>query len=123
MGSDRAVSQRPLSVTIVACLLVVTGVTGFAFHLYQVTPRHALDGWNVAVLAAQFVPLVCGAFVLRGDNWARWLAMAWIGVHVGISAFDSVAKVAIHAIIFALFAFCLFRPMASTYFRRVSLHS
>ena len=34
--------------------------------------------------------IVCGVFLLRGHNWARWLALAWIAFHVVLSAFHAI---------------------------------
>jgi hypothetical protein len=56
--------------------------------------------------------------MLRGSNWARWLAMLWIASHVIISAFHPIRELAIHILVFAMFAWVLFRPDAASYFRR-----
>jgi hypothetical protein len=58
--------------------------------------------------------------MLRGHNWARWLALAWIGCHVILSAFHSVFEVAVHGLLFAAIAYFLFRPRATRYFRGAS---
>ena len=55
--------------------------------------------------------------MLRGHNWARWLAMAWIGFHVVVSGFDSFPAFAFHGVMFAVFAYFLFRKQAAEYFR------
>ena len=109
--------KRPLSVTIIGVLLIVVGVGGFAFHLHDATPRHALQGENVWILAVELVAIACGIFLLRGKNWARWLAMAWIAFHVVISFFNAWRQVAVHSVILLLFAFCLFQSGANIYFR------
>jgi hypothetical protein len=61
--------------------------------------------------------IVAGAFMLRGSNWARWLAMVWIASHVVISIFHSPFELALHIVVCALFAWFLFRPLATLYFR------
>jgi len=67
--------------------------------------------------------IVCGVFMLQGRNWARYLALAWIGGHVAISFFSSphffsaLQKVAIHGLFLALIAYFLFRPNARSYFQ------
>jgi hypothetical protein len=110
-------NKRPFPVTIIGCLLVVTGVAGFAYHLNEVEPQHALQGGNVWVFVLELVVIICGVFVLRGNNWARWLALAWITFHVVFSFFDSLGKGVFHILILLLFAYALFRPEANTYFR------
>ena len=60
--------------------------------------------------------IVAGVFMLRGSNWARWLAILWIASHVIISAFHPISELAIHIVVFALFAFVLFRSESADYF-------
>ncbi len=55
--------------------------------------------------------------MLRGHNWARWLAIAWMGFHVGLSAFHAFHELAIHSLFFAAITWLLFRPAAARYFR------
>lgn len=110
-------NQRPITVLIIGLLLLVTGVAGFAFHLYEVKPQHVFQGGNFWIFVVELVAIVSGVFLLRGKNWARWLAMAWIGFHVVISFFDSWSRVAVHAVFFLVFAYILFRHKANAYFR------
>ena len=51
-------------------------------------------------------------------NWARWLAMAWIALHVVLGALHSTQQLLVHIVVFAVFAFVLFRRPGSEYFRR-----
>ncbi len=55
--------------------------------------------------------------MLRGHNWARWLALAWIAFHVVLSAFHALAELAVHSLFCAIMAYFLFRPAANGYFR------
>jgi hypothetical protein len=54
--------------------------------------------------------------MLRGRNWARWIALAWIAFHVIVSAFHTVAEFSMHLLFFAAIAWGLFRPEAARYF-------
>lgn len=110
--------KRPATVTIIGWLLVAVGITRFAFHLNEIKPQHALQGGNVWVFIFECVAIVCGVFVLRGHNWARWLALAWITSTAVLSFFSSVGKGAIHVLILSLFAYCFLRPEANAYFRQ-----
>jgi hypothetical protein len=67
------------------------------------------------VLAIGLAALIGGTFVLRGQNWARWLLAAWMAFHVAISVGKPTALVA-HLAIFGFIAFLLFRPPASAHF-------
>ena len=58
-----------------------------------------------------------GVFILRGDNWARWLPFSWMALHVVISFVDSLQKVATHALFFVVIGYLLFRPEARAYFQ------
>ena len=110
-------NKRPISVTIVACVYLLVGAAGFIFHFRQslVSPR---DGALIEL--TQVIAFACGAFLLRGANWARWLALAWMVFHVVIS-FPQLQKFAVHAVICAAIAWILFRPEAGRYFRRVRI--
>ena len=103
-----ALNPRPLPVTVIACVYIVMGAVGFVYHL----------GDSVWVELLRLAAIVCGAFMLRGCNWARWLAVAWIGFHVVLSAFHTLSEFAIHVLFFAAIAYALFRPTANRYFSR-----
>ena len=109
-------TQRPLSVTILACIYIGVGSIGFAYHLHPILARHAFHHDDLLVELTEVAAILSGAFILRGDNWARWLALAWIAFHVVISFFDSLQKVAVHALLSVAIAYFLFRPQARAYF-------
>jgi hypothetical protein len=106
--------KRPMSITILACVYLAVGVIGFAFYF-----RGLLAGQPDAVAAelTELVAVVCGAFLLRGHDWARWLALAWIAFHVVLSAFHAIPEFVIHAVFCAVIAWILFRSEAARYFR------
>jgi len=51
------------------------------------------------------------------QNWARWLALAWVVFHVGLSLFHPLPELLIHAALCALIAWLLFRPATGTWFK------
>jgi hypothetical protein len=110
-------NKRPISVTILACVYLLVGAAGFIFHFKEslASPR---DGALIEL--TELIALVCGIFLLRGANWARWLALVWMLFHVAIS-FPQIQKVMVHTVICALIAWILLRPEASRYFRRVPI--
>jgi len=116
-GRGASMNKRPFTVTIIGWLLVAVGVGASAFHLNELK-QDAFRGANAWIFVVELVVIVCGVFVLRGDNWARWLAVVWIGAHVVISFLNSWGQVAVHAFILFLFACFLFRPESNAYFRK-----
>jgi hypothetical protein len=107
-------NKRPISVTILACVYLSVGAIGFAYHFREFLLLQQDIVW---VELTQLLAIVCGAFMLRGHNWARWLALAWIVFHVVLSAFHSSREFAIHGLFCAVIAWILFRSQAAHYFR------
>lgn len=109
-------NKRPIVVTIVAVLLMLAGAFGLIGDYLNFESLAANHYETVWIAGVHLLAIVAGAFILRGHNWARWLAMAWITFHVAISFLNSIEQVLIHAIVLALFAWCLFRGAARAYF-------
>jgi len=110
-------NKRPLSVTLVSYLLIAVGAIGFFYHLSEFYSRHAFAGVNVWILVVCLVAIVCGVFMLRGKDWARWLAIARMAFHVALGYFQSMREVAIHSLFLVVLAVLLFRHLANHFFR------
>src|ERR1700690_4376230 len=110
-------NKRPISITILASLYLMTGTVGFAVHFREILARHAFQYDDALIELTELTAIVCGVFMLQARNWARWLALAWIAFHVALSFFDSPQKVMVHVLFLVLIAYFLFRPDARTYFR------
>ena len=106
--------RRPISLTILAGAYLLVGTAGFVFHFKELLARQP-DA--VLVEFVEIIAVLCGAFLLRGQNWARWLALAWIAFHVFLSAFHPLRELAVHSVFFVLIAWILFRADARRYFR------
>ena len=104
--------KRPIAVTALACLYIVVGTVGFVGHFPE---RHEQDWIWIAV--TEILAIIAGAFLLRGHNWARWLAVVWIAFHVAISVGHPVGELAVHVFFLAAIAYLLFRRDAADYFR------
>lgn len=111
------VNSRPLSVTILAYVYMAVGAVGFAYHLSEWDAQQPFQNHFLWVELVRLAAILFGAYMLRGRNWARWLALAWIGYHVILSAFHTLSELAMHAAICVLIAWILFRALASRYFR------
>jgi hypothetical protein len=110
-------NQRPLSVTLVALVLIIAGLVGLIYQAKELDLHQPFQNDTLWVELVRVLAIVSGIFMLRRSNWARWLAIVWIGFHVAISFLHSWQQVVMHAIVFAVFAFLLFRPAANRYFR------
>ena len=106
-------TNRPLSVTILACLFIAVGAVGFVGHFRQSLASPSDGIW---IELTELLAILCGAFMLRGHNWARWLAIAWMTFHVILSAF-AIPAFPIHCVFLAVIAWFLLRPGAARYFR------
>ena len=108
--------KRPISVTIVSWIYIVAGIGGIAAHITEFDLRHPFSNDAVLAVVVRLLAIVAGVFMLRGANWARWLAIAWIAFHVVLSSFHSVPAAAMHALLLAVFAYFLCRRQANAYF-------
>src|SRR5437867_10501293 len=110
-------SKRPRSLTVVSWIFVAAGVVGLAYHATEFKAQRPFDYDFLWVCFVRLLAILCGVFMLRGSNRARWILLVWIAYHVILSAFHSLSGLIIHALLFAVVAYFLFRPQASAYFR------
>ena len=109
--------KRPVSVTIIGCVFVAAGLIGLAYHATEFNPKRPLENEAIWVAIIRLIAVACGVYILRGSNWARWLGLGWIAYHVIPGSFYSPNEIIMHTLLFAVFAFFLFRPPATRYFR------
>jgi hypothetical protein len=107
---------RPVLITILGWMLLLVGALEFAEHAAKI--RWPLTADGVGVPLFELVILACGVFLLRGQAWARWLAVAWVGFHVIVSSLHSAVAGILHGLIFLTFAWLMFRPEVNAWFRR-----
>ena len=93
------------------------GVAGFAYHFTGLRAHHQFQSDIIWAELLFLIAIVSGVFILRGRNWARWLAIAWMAFHVVLSFFHAFSELAIHSLLCAVLAYFLFRAAASRYFR------
>jgi uncharacterized membrane protein HdeD (DUF308 family) len=113
--------RRLWSVTIIAWLFLVVGAADTFRGLSDVSRRqfHSDSLWPIGLGA---VAVVCGFFLLRRSNWARWIAVAWLAFHVAVS-FGSVSKLIMHGVLLVVLAYFLFRPQANACFRSAEIEA
>lgn len=117
--------RRPLSITLIGWLFIIVGAVGLLKDLgpFLISPMQQLtklkaDGlgdigpaWTSRALA-----IVGGVALLGGRNWARWLLVAWMLGHIGLSLFHSAAELLTHLVIFAPLLYLLFRRAVEPFF-------
>ena len=112
----QVMKKRPPSVTIISWLFVAAGVVGLAYHLTEFRALHPFPSDVVWVGLLRVVAIVCGTFMLRGNNWARWLSLAWLTFHVILSGFHSLEELVMHSVLLAILSYFLLRPEVTEYF-------
>jgi hypothetical protein len=116
-------NKRPFTVTIIGWIFIAAGAIGFVHHLTEIQLRQPFQSENFWILLLSLVAVVSGVFIMRGSNWARWLALGWIAFHVFLSFFHSWQQVLVHGLLFAMIGYVLFRPEARAYFRHTEINS
>ena len=110
-------NKRPVSVIVLSWVLTAAGAVGLVYHFHDFHARNTFQYDAFWVAFVRLLAIVSGIGMLRGSDWARWLALAWIAFHVVISAFHSASEFLVHTFFLAVFAFILFRPSTREYFR------
>ena len=105
-------TKRPLYITIIGWIFIAVGIVGLIYHGTHPKEEHIL--W---VLLLRLLALVCGVCMLCRQDWARWLAAAWLAYHVYVSIHHPISELIIHAVLFVVIAFFLFRHSSTAYFR------
>src|SRR5215510_9195447 len=95
----RIANKRPLSVTLISWLVIAAAAMGLAKHLTEFKVQHPFDYDIVWVSIVRLTAIVCGVFMLRARNWARWLLVIWITYHVVLSAFHTATELIIHGVL------------------------
>jgi hypothetical protein len=109
--------KRPIAVTGLGLLMIAAGMGGVAMGFVRARALWPLDEGLIWIVGFGVAALVCGIFMLRGQGWARWLTLVWVGCHIVISFFRDSREVLVHTVIFALVAMLLFRSDVREYFR------
>src|SRR3954469_12246021 len=111
--SPGTINKRPLPVTIIGWLFIAAGTVGLVYHAREFKLGDPFDNEAVWVSVVRVLAIVGGVFVLRGRNWARWLLLLWMAVHVVLSVYHSLREVIMHALLTTVIAYFLQREKAS----------
>lgn len=108
--------KRPWQVTLLGWLFIVVGLVGLFYHLSD----RPLEQGVFLISIIRLLAVVGGVCLLLGQGWARWLLLAWMALHVWISALHSMSEFLPHLVLLIVIGYVLLRPPVSTYFRRAS---
>jgi hypothetical protein len=114
--------QRPATVTVLSWLYIVMGTVGFIYHARELGRNGLLHADVLLIEGLRVLAIVAGFFMLKGQNWARWLAIVWIALHVVASFYNSWQQAAMHPLFLAVIWFLLTRSAANVFFRGVESH-
>jgi len=114
-------SRRPLSITILGWLFIAVGGLALLYHITELKLQRPFNYQPALVCFVRLLAIVGGAFLLHGNNWARWLLALWMAFHVVLSIFHSPVELGMHLLLFGVIGYFLFRPRASAYFRKTGL--
>jgi hypothetical protein len=119
--------RPPRSIIFVAAVFILAGSAGLlndwwpllTFHAAEQLAKLQADGvWDLGLAwSTRLLAIVGGVGLLRGHNWARWLLLAWMLFHVGISFFHSLEEVLLHTVIFAPLSYLIFRRSLAPFFQ------
>ena len=106
-------SDRPLAVTSVAWLFIAAGVVAFVAHFPELWRLH-YDAFAIELI--ELLAVLAGVFMLRGEDWARWLALVWMAFHVALTVVPPFHGLAVHILLSAMIARILLRSDAARFF-------
>ena len=121
-------NDRPVSITVISWIIIVTSALSLASTLFLINNPTAqeLMAKSAIPVAVQYammfvglvVGIVCGAFMLKGANWARLLYVGWSVVGFTITFITTPGRLMMlpGMIFFAVVVFFLFRPKANAFF-------
>ena len=115
----RVMNKRPLPVTIISVIFIAFGVIalGMSFVSSKPTASEKPAFEPLLLYIVRITAIVGGVFMLFGQNWARWLIVLWIIYHLVLSILHSPLELLVHALLFSVILYFLFRPSASAFFR------
>jgi hypothetical protein len=111
-------NNRPLTVTLIGWLFIVTGFFGIAYHATEMHIDNPFESDLLLALTVRLLAIGGGIFLLRGAAWACWLLLLWLSYHVVVSLRHSVTGFLFHCVLLVVVVVVLLRPPASRYFQK-----
>lgn len=123
--------KRPISISVVAWITIISGIISFCTTTLMRDNPMAIELMekNLLPISVQYIlgylgisiMIVCGCFLLKGENWSRILYVTWNVIGFIIGGITSPMKTALIPgfIIFLVIAFLLFSSKANLFFKKV----
>lgn len=121
--------KRPLSVSIIAWILLIAGILSLITSLLTINNPNVKEMMEnnplpmsvqyTLIYAGMVILIACGIGMLKGKSWARILYVVWGVLNVGLNLATAPAwsKMMIPGVVFLIIViFFLFRPKANAYF-------
>lgn len=119
--------KRPSEITIIAWLFIISGAGSCLRVVKSMNDPVVLELLSKSPIpiplqfAVSYVNsmifVVCGIFMLRGTNWARFLYIIWGAVGVLYNLITSPSKFSIvYVVIYGILAYLLLHPIANEFF-------
>jgi hypothetical protein len=109
--------KRPLAVTIIGWLFIVSGAVGIIYHFNELNIGDPLFNDAILILFVRLLAIIGGVLVLRKAGIGRWLLVAWMGYHVVLSYFHPMSELIMHAILWIGISIALFHPRVTEFFK------
>lgn len=114
--------KRPISILVLSVVFIVVGLSGFLAGVWSVLfnrphnlSSHEMMDAGIRILSGALA-LTSGVFMLRAANWAKWLCLVWLALHVLLSIFHTKFALIFHALLLLVVSYILFRSTATRYF-------
>ena len=123
-------NKRPLSVTIIGWLVIVTSIFSlFSVLMMGSNPQASAmlaesplpaSAHQIVGIVSTLISLISGYGILKGFNWARilYIAAGIAGLLFSLLTVPMVSVIILGVLMLAVVAFFLFRPAANDWFNR-----
>src|SRR5690348_8988779 len=124
--------KRPTSLTIIAWIMIISGVFALIGTFMQarnpivvrMVAQSPLPMWAhiASGVIGGIVTLIAGYGVLKGYPWSRWLYVGWSIIAIIFSAVTVpiISILALSLLFLLVIGFFLFRPPANAWFNRAA---
>lgn len=128
--AEPIMKERPQLVTIIAWILILKGALFLVGRLSLIGNPFLAESMERAHLpvAMQYlesflgyaVAIVAGVYLLRGENWARWLYVYWAGLSFALALMNDGLQIRpfVFLLLNGVLIFLLMRPPAADFFGR-----
>jgi hypothetical protein len=107
----------PPSIVVISFLFILAGGISIGVRVWQFSINKPTFLGEAGVYTSGGIAIAAGIYLMRGRNWARWLALAWLVFQCVISAFYQPLGLPVHLCFIGVLAWFLFRREAQQWFK------